>query len=86
MKPPREVLVPSASLMAAGPLRAPARAKNSIGVGSGENVLVSCIIIAITNFFAKSLSHLSQVLEQFTEMRAVCGSSQLCARCKPASA
>ena len=56
MKPPREVLVPSASLMAIGPLRAPARAKDSIGVGSGENVLVSCIIIATTNFLANNPS------------------------------
>jgi microcompartment protein CcmK/EutM len=56
MNPPKEVLVPSASVMAAGPTKAPARAKDSIGVGSGENVLVSCIIIAIANFFANSLS------------------------------
>ena len=56
MKPPSEVLVPSASLMAGGPANAPAREKDSIGVGSGENVLVSCIIIATTNFFANSSS------------------------------
>ena len=59
MKPPREVLVPSASLMASGPLRAPRpppRANDSIGVGSGENVLVSCIIIATTNFLANNPS------------------------------
>ena len=52
MKPPRDVLVSSDSLMACGPLSAPARAKDSMGVGSGENVLVSCIIIATTNFCA----------------------------------
>ena len=65
MKPPSEVLVPSDSLMAAGPVSAPERAKDSIGVGSGENVFVSCIIIATTNFFAtaaspKPLSNLSK--------------------------
>jgi hypothetical protein len=38
--------------MAVGPVKAPDRAKDSIGVGRGENVLVSCIIIATTNFFA----------------------------------
>jgi hypothetical protein len=43
--------------MAAEPFRAPDRAKESIGVGSGENVFVSCIIIAIANFSANSLSH-----------------------------
>jgi len=52
MKPPSEVLVPSESLIAVGPLNDPARAKDSMGVGSGENVFVSCIIIATTNFFA----------------------------------
>jgi hypothetical protein len=38
--------------MAAAPLNAPAREKDAIGVGRGENVFVSCIIIATTNFFA----------------------------------
>ena len=56
MKPPREVLVPSASRIAAGPLSEPARAKDSIGVGRGENVLVSCIIMATTNFLANNPS------------------------------
>ena len=65
MKPPSEVLVPSASLIASGPFSAPERAKDSIGVGSGENVFVSCIIIATTNFCAtqsspKPLSSLSK--------------------------
>ena len=36
--------------MAPGPPSAPERAKESMGVGSGENVFVSCIIIATTNF------------------------------------
>ena len=34
----------------------PARAKDLMGVGSGENVLVSCIIIATTNFLRHSQS------------------------------
>ncbi len=52
MKPPSEVLVPSDSFIAPGPVNSPVRAKDVIGVGSGENVFVSCIIIATTNFFA----------------------------------
>ena len=51
MNPPREVLVPSDAAMALGPDRSPVLAKDSMGVGSGEKVLVSCIIIATTNFF-----------------------------------
>src|SRR5580698_6096254 len=49
MNPPSGVLVPSASAMAAAPLSASARANEPIGVGSGEKVLVSCIIMAMTN-------------------------------------
>ena len=64
MKPPSEVLVPSDSLMAAGPASAPAREKDSMGVGSGEKVLVSCIIIATTNFCATVILPFCQVLEQ----------------------
>jgi hypothetical protein len=55
-----------------------------MGVGSGENVLVSCIIIATTNFCAtipsaaaKSLSNLSNCLKSRL--------FELCTDCKPAS-
>src|SRR5262249_50578152 len=50
MKPPIWVLVPASSAMAAAPLMAPMRLKDSIVVGTGENVLVSCIIMPITIF------------------------------------
>jgi hypothetical protein len=39
-----------------------------MGVGSGENVLVSCIIIATTNFCATFILRYCQVLEQSTEL------------------
>src|SRR5687767_10800391 len=48
MKPPIVVLVSSASLIAAGPLIGPLGPNEASGVGTGEKVLVSCIIMAMT--------------------------------------